>query len=208
MSFVHLHVHSCYSLLDGAIKIKDLVGTAKNMGMPAVALTDHGQMFGALSFYEAARKAEIKPIIGVEAYVTSGSRRQRDQSEVRHHLILLAENLEGYRNLCRLVSRANIEGFYYRPRLDKELLTRHSEGVIALSACLQGEVPWLLLNRSQEEALRAAEEYAGIFKDRFYLELQHNGLPEQVEANRGLLEVSKELGMPVVATNECNYLLK
>ncbi len=208
MSFVHLHVHSCYSLLDGAIKIKDLVGTAKNMGMPAVALTDHGQMFGALSFYEAARKAEIKPIIGVEAYVTSGSRRQRDQSEVRHHLILLAENLEGYRNLCRLVSRANIEGFYYRPRLDKELLTRHSEGVIALSACLQGEVPWLLLNRSQEEALRAAEEYAGIFKDRFYLELQHNGLPEQVEANRGLLDVSKKLGLPVVATNDCHYLLK
>ncbi|MDR1045995.1 MAG: DNA polymerase III subunit alpha [Candidatus Adiutrix sp.] len=209
MSFVHLHVHSCYSLLDGAIKIKDLVNTAKSMDMPAVALTDHGQMFGILPFYQAAREVGIKPILGVEAYVSSGSRRARDQNEMRHHLVLLAENLEGYRNLCRLVSRANIEGFYYRPRMDKELLRQYKQGVIALSGCLQGELPWLLLHRQgSAEAVRAAEEYAAIFKDRFYLELQSNGLPEQAEANRGLVEISRKLGLPLVATNDCHYLKK
>lgn len=208
MSFVHLHVHSCYSLLDGAIKIEDLVATAKKMEMPAVALTDHGQMFGALPFYKEAKKAGIKPIIGVEGYVASGGRRKREQGEVRHHLILLAENIEGYRNLCRLVSKANIEGFYYRPRMDKELLAEHSEGVIALSACLQGEVPWKILNRNLDEAQRAAEEYATIFKDRFYLEMQHNGLPEQEEVNRGLITLAQKTGLPLVATNDCHYLLK
>ncbi|MDL2260206.1 DNA polymerase III subunit alpha, partial [Deltaproteobacteria bacterium OttesenSCG-928-K17] len=210
MSFVHLHVHSCFSLLDGAIKIKDLVKTAKEMEMPAVALTDHGQMFGTLPFYKAAKEIGVKPILGVETYVASKGRRYRKNDEVRHHLVLLAENLEGYRNLCRLVSRANIEGFYYRPRVDKELLARYSEGVIALSACLQGEVPWMIVNRANEpEAARAAaEEYAAIFKDRFYLELQYNGIPEQTEANQGLIELSKKMGLPLVATNDCHYLKK
>ncbi len=207
MSFVHLHVHSCFSLLDGAMKINDLVNTAKAMGMPAVALTDHGQMFGALSFYKAAHGAGVKPILGVEAYVTA-DRRRRDPGDERHHLILLAEDLEGYRNLCRLVSRANIEGFYYRPRMDKELLARHSQGIIALSACLSGEVPWLLLNRGEAEARRAAEEYAAIFPDRYYLEVQHNGLPEQAEANRGLAGLARKMGLPLVATNDCHYLSK
>jgi DNA polymerase-3 subunit alpha len=210
MSFVHLHVHSCYSLLDGAIKVDDLVAAAKKMNMPAVALTDHGQMFGILPFYKAANKAGVKPILGVETYVVADrSRKDQGQSDLRHHLILLAENLAGYRNLCRLISRANIEGCYYgKPRVDKELLARYSEGVIALSACLQGEVPWLLLNRGQAEAERAAGEYAAIFKDRFYLELQHNGLAEQAEANQGLKSLAAKMGLPLVATNDCHYLLK
>ena len=210
MSFVHLHVHSCFSLLDGAIKIKDLVKTAKAMDMPAVALTDHGQMFGALSFYKEATGAGIKPILGVETYVAPDGRKSRDPNSPRHHLVLLAENLEGYRNLCRLVSRANIEGFYYRPRVDKELLARHSEGLICLSACIQGEVPWLMLKRPNEPELaqKVAEEYAEIFKDRFYLELQHNGLPEQKEANEGLIALARKTGLPLVATNDCHYLLK
>ena len=208
MSFVHLHVHSCFSLLDGAIKIPDLVNTAKEMNMPAVALTDHGQMFGVLPFYKEAVKAGVKPILGVEAYVTNEHRRKRNATEVRHHLVLLAENMEGYHNLCRLVSRANIEGFYRRPRMDKELLAQFNEGVIALSACIQGEVPWLLAHRGEAEARRAAEELATIFKDRFYLELQHNGLTEQEEANQGLIELSRKLGLGLVATNDCHYLKK
>ncbi|MDR0880972.1 MAG: DNA polymerase III subunit alpha [Candidatus Adiutrix sp.] len=210
MSFVHLHVHSCYSLLDGAIKVKDLVAAAKKMDMPAVALTDHGQMFGILPFYKAAREAGIKPILGVETYVVADrSRKDQGQGDLRHHLILLAENLAGYRNLCRLVSRANIEGYYYgKPRMDKELLAQYSEGIIALSACLKGEVPWLLLKRGQAEAERAAGEYAAIFKDRFYLEIQHNGLAEQVEANQTLKHLAAKMGLPLVATNDCHYLLK
>ncbi len=221
MSFVHLHVHSCFSLLDGAIKIDDLVKTARAMNMSAVALTDHGQMFSALSFYKAATETKkddrgqaaasqpaLNPILGVEAYVAAAGRWNRSTPDLRHHLVLLAENLEGYRNLCRLVSRSNIEGFYYKPRMDKDLLAEYSAGIIALSGCIQGEVPWLLLNRDQDDALRAAEEYAAIFKDRFYLELQHNGLPEQVRANLGLKEVAQKLGLPLVATNDCHYLSK
>ena len=206
MSFVHLHVHSCYSLLDGAIKIKDLVRTAKEMAMPAVALTDHGQMFGALEFYKAARAAGVKPILGVEAYVAAAGRNSRTPPDIRHHLVLLAENMEGYRNLCRLVSLANIEGFYYQPRVDKEILAVHSRGLIALSACLQGEIPSLILNGREAMAKKAAEEYASIFPGRFYLELQVNGLPEQVEVNAGLIGLGRSLGLPLVATNDCHYL--
>lgn len=208
MSFVHLHVHSCYSLLDGAIKLKDLVNTAKAMGMPAVALTDHGQMFGILQFYKAAHEAGIKPILGVEAYVAPKSRRVKENGEVRSHLILLAQNMAGYRNLCRIISKANISGFYYRPRVDKDLLREHNEGVIALSACLQGEIPRLITHGHLEEAERAAAEYAEIFKDRFYLELQENGLEEQGVANRGLMALAKKMGLPLVATNDCHYLKK
>jgi len=206
--FVHLHVHSCYSLLDSTIKLEDLVRTAKSMGMPAVALTDHGQMFGIMEFYKAALKAEIKPILGVEAYVAAAGRHSRATPDLQHHLVLLAENLEGYRNLCRLVSLANLEGFYYKPRLDKEVLAAHSRGLIALSGCLQGELPWRLLNRGLADAARAAEEYAAIFPGRFYLEMQANGLPEQAEVNAGLIEIGRSKGLPLVATNDCHYLLK
>ncbi|MDR2301798.1 MAG: PHP domain-containing protein, partial [Deltaproteobacteria bacterium] len=146
MSFVHLHVHSCYSLLDGAIRLNDLVKTAKDMGMPAVALTDHGQMFGLWKFFAEAKKVGIKPILGVEAYVTTLGRASRDKNETRHHLTLLAQNLTGYHNLCRMISLANIEGFYYKPRVDYELLSRYSEGVFALSGCMQGEVPMAVLS--------------------------------------------------------------
>ena len=208
MSFVHLHVHSCYSLLDGAIKLNDLVKTAKQMEMPAVALTDHGQMFGSRLFYKAAQAEGIKPIIGVEAYIASGGRKARDPGESRYHLTLLAQNLEGYRNLCRLVSKANIEGFYHRPRMDKELLAQYSEGIIAMSGCLQGEVPHLFLRGREDEATQAARDYAAIFKDNFYLELQENKIPEQNEANKALLNLAERLSLPVVATNDCHYLLK
>ncbi|MDR1049894.1 MAG: DNA polymerase III subunit alpha [Deltaproteobacteria bacterium] len=208
MSFVHLHVHSCYSLLDGMIRIKDLVGEAKSMGMPAVALTDHGQMFGLWSFYKEAKAAGVKPILGVEAYVTNQGRRDRDSKETRHHLTLLAQSLEGYRNLCRMISLANVEGFYYRPRVDKELLARYSGDVIALSACLQGEVPRLVLENRPDEAREAALGLAKIFPGRFYLEMQENGLPQQALANKGLVKLSRELGLPLVATNDCHYLKK
>ena len=208
MSFVHLHVHSCYSLLDGAIKIEDLTRTAKKMGMPAVALTDHGQMFGILEFYKSALKAGVKPILGVETYVAAAGRHSRSTPDLQHHLVLLAENMEGYRNLCRLISLANIEGFYYKPRVDKELLAAHSQGLIALSGCLKGEVPWWLLNRGPAEAARSAEEYAAIFPGRFYLELQANGLAEQAELNAGLIDLGRSLGLPLAATNDCHYLAK
>ena len=138
MSFVHLHVHSCYSLLDGAIRLKDLVSTAEAMGMPAVAITDHGQMFGLWNIHKQALKTGGKPILGVEAYVTNMGRRSRDQSEIRHHLVLLAKNLEGFRNLWRMISVANVEGIYNKPRIDLELLGSHRGGLIALSGCLQG----------------------------------------------------------------------
>ncbi|MDR2366854.1 MAG: DNA polymerase III subunit alpha [Deltaproteobacteria bacterium] len=206
MSFVHLHVHSCYSLLDGAIRINDLVKTAKDMGMPAVALTDHGQMFGLWNFYKAAVKAGIKPILGVEAYVTTNGRETRDKNEIRYHLTLLAENLTGFHNLCRMISLANVEGFYHKPRVDYDLLTKYSGGVLALSGCLQGEVPRAILSNRPDEAKKIAEGLAGIFPGRFYLEIQENGLPHQALANKGLANLAKETGIPLVATNDCHYL--
>ncbi|MDR3153292.1 MAG: DNA polymerase III subunit alpha [Deltaproteobacteria bacterium] len=205
-NFVHLHVHSAYSLLDGAIRVPELVGTAASMGMPAVALTDHGQMFGALAFYNAAKKAGIKPIVGVEAYLTVLGRKTKEKDDPRCHLVLLAMNLEGYRNLCRMISLANLEGFYYKPRVDHELLERYGEGLIALSGCLQGEIPRLITARDYAGARRAIERYAGIFPDRFYLELQENRIPEQDIVNRALIDFGKEMGLPVVATNDCHYL--
>lgn len=205
MSFVHLHVHTEYSLLDGAARIKKLVKKAAELGMPALAITDHGAMFGVIDFYKACRQAGIKPIIGCEVYVAPRSRWQKEAKldDSPYHLVLLAASEQGYRNLVTLVSLAYTEGFYYKPRVDKELLRQHSEGLIALSACLGGEVAWHLSQGQEELARRAALEYRDIFgPENFYLELQNHLLEEQLRVNSGLVRLSRELGLPLVATND------
>jgi len=211
--FVHLHLHSQYSLLDGAIKIDELITRVQEYKMPAVAVTDHGNMFGAIEFYSKAMKAGIKPIIGCEVYVAPGSRftksSARGSSEASYHLVLLCMNQIGYKNICHLLSAGYREGFYYKPRVDWELLAQHNEGLIALSACLGGELPTLINLKQPEEALQRAKEMAQIFDDqRFYLELQENYLPEQAKANAGLISIARELDLPLVATNDCHYLAR
>ncbi len=216
--FVHLHVHTDYSLLDGAIRIKDLIQTAKTYDMPAVAITDHGNMFGALEFYEAARAGGIKPIVGCEVYITPYT--LKDQAEKAHkakgtdedknyHLVLLAENYTGYKNLMKIVTVAHLDGFYYKPCIDKEHLEKYHEGLIALSSCLKGEVSRYILRGKIEQAEKAADEYKNIFgKGNFFLELQANGLLEQAKVNDALLKLSSRLDLPIVATNDCHYLRK
>jgi DNA polymerase-3 subunit alpha len=209
MSFVHLHLHTEYSLLDGSIRLKDLFPRAKEYGYEAIAITDHGTMHGVLNFYETALKQGIKPILGCEVYVAPGSRFDRTAKgpkEAGYHLVLLAENNEGYKNLLKLVSLAQFEGFYYKPRVDKELLRLHNAGLIALSACLHGEVTHHVVQGDMETAEKMAEEYASIFPHRFYLELQENGIPEQTIANKGLMELAERKGLPLVATCDCHYL--
>jgi DNA polymerase-3 subunit alpha len=211
--FVHLHLHSQYSLLDGAIRLGDLVKRAAACNMPAVAMTDHGNMFGAVEFYSLAKSANIKPILGCEVYVAPGSRfdksNARGSSEASYHFVLLCQNLAGYRNLCRMVSAGFREGFYYKPRIDWELLEQHNEGLIAMTACLGGELPTLINQGRMDEARSRAEAMARIFgQDRLYLELQENFLPEQTVANKGLIQLSRELGLPLVATNDCHYLTR
>ena len=208
--FVHLHLHSQYSLLDGTIQFGPLVRRVKELGMPAVAVTDHGGMMGTIEFYEEANRGGVKPIIGTEIYVAPGSREERKvapNGEYAYHLVLLAENAAGYRNLLRLSSLAQTEGFYYKPRVDKELLKSHSEGLIALSACLQGEIPLALATEGDGKALEILEEYRSIFDDgRFFLEIQDNGLPEQERMNPRIIELARRTGTPLVATNDCHYL--
>ena len=211
--FVHLHLHTQYSLLDGAIKIPDLVKRAHDLHMPALAITDHGNMFGALEFYLEAGKHGVKPIIGCEMYVAPGSRFDksgvRGSGEASHHLLFLCMNQVGYRNLCHLVSSAYREGFYYRPRVDWDQLVEYNEGIIALSACLGGELPSLLMANQYDKALQRAKEMSSIFDDgRFYLELQENFIPEQAVANKGLIQISEEADIPLVATNDCHYLTR
>jgi len=208
--FVHLHCHTQYSLLDGANKVESLLERIKQLKQPAVAMTDHGNMFGAIEFYREALRHGVKPIIGCEIYVAPNSRFERKgvdkgNKEYNHHLILLAMNLEGYRNLCKLVTAGYMEGFYYRPRVDKELLREHNRGLIALSACLQGEVASALSAGQIEKARGAAGSYLSIFEERYYLEVQDNKLPQQEKVNRMILELAKELSLPVVATNDCHY---
>ena len=213
MSFVHLHVHTEFSLLDGACRIKDLPDVVKSMGQTACAITDHGVMYGVIDFYRACKAAGIKPIIGCEVYVTPKGRSRFDKvheldAESRH-LVLLCENEEGYRNLSYLVSAAWTEGFYIKPRIDLELLRQYSGGLIALSACLAGEIPRRLRNGEYENAKRYALELSEIFgPDRFYLELQDHGIPEQRAVNQGILRIHQETGLPMVCTNDAHYLRK
>ncbi len=204
--FVHLHLHTEYSLLDGACKIDEVVDKAAADGMGAVAITDHGVMYGVIEFYKACKKRGVKPIIGCEVYVTSGRHTERKQDTL-YHLILLAENIEGYRNLMKLVTLSHIDGFYYKPRVDKELLREHSKGLIALSACMSGEIPSLIQGGDMDAAKRAVLEYVDIFgKDNFFLEIQRNGVPDQQAVNEVIVDLSKGLGIPVVATNDVHYL--
>jgi len=206
--FVHLHVHSHYSLLDAVPKIDELVKAAKKRGFSALALTDHGNMYGAIEFYEACLKEEIKPIIGVEAYIAPNSRFDRNPNDRYNHLILLALNYTGYKNLMKLVSLSNIEGFYYKPRMDKELLRQYHEGLVASTACLGGEIPHLLQAGNYEGAKKAALEYEEIFgHDNFFLELMDLPANEgQSEVNNQLVELSKETGIPVIVTRDVHYL--
>lgn len=208
--FVHLHCHTEYSLLDGANKVDKLFHRIKMLKQPAVAMTDHGNMFGAVEFYREAISHGIKPIIGCEIYVAPTSRFEkkgvdRGPKEYNNHLILLAMNRDGYRNLCKLVSLGYMEGFYYKPRIDKELLKELNGGLIALSACLQGEVSQALSSGNVEKAKTAAESYLSIFGDRYYIEIQDNKLAEQEKVNRLLVEMARDLSVPVVATNDCHY---
>lgn len=207
-SFVHLHVHSEYSLLDGAARIPDLVDKAADLGMTTLALTDHGVMYGAIPFYKACVERGIKPIIGCEAYMTAGSRKERGSRKDQpiYHLILLAKNMTGYRNLMKLCSIGHLEGFHYKPRIDMESLAAHHEGIICLSACLGGEVPQHLLHGREEEARRAALRYKNIFGSDFYLELQDHGLAEQKRVNPQLIKLAAELEIELVATNDAHYL--
>ncbi len=207
--YVHLHCHSEYSLLDGAARINNLVNRAVELNMPAVAITDHGTMFGLVDFYRAAKEAGVKPILGCEVYVAPRSRFQKEPrlDDNQYHLVLLAENEIGYRNLVRLVSAGYLEGFYYKPRVDRELLQQHSEGLIALSACLAGEIPSLILNGQLEEAKDRACYYRDVFgADNFFLELHDHNIPEQKKVNQVLKQISREEGIALVASNDVHYL--
>jgi DNA polymerase III subunit alpha len=212
-NFVHLHLHSQYSLLDGAIRIGDLLKKVKDCHMPACAITDHGNMFGSLEFYLKCKDKGINPILGSEVYIAPNSRllKQAPTSAApvtSYHLILLCENMVGFKNLCYLVSAGYKDGFYRRPRIDKELLAKHSEGLICLSACLQGEVAYLAGRNKMEEAKAAAMWYAELFPGSYYLEIQENRLPEQKVANDRVMAIARELDLPLVATNDCHYLNK
>src|SRR5262245_16924999 len=211
-SFAHLHLHSQYSILDGAIDISALVARAADLGMPAVAVTDHGNMFGAIEFHDAARAKGIKPILGCEVYVAAGSRKDKDPStggfDGINHMVLLAADETGYRNLIKLVSKGFLEGFYYNPRVDRELLLAHNEGLIATSGCLSGAAPRAILAGKKDQAWATIEEYSRIFKDRYYLEVQRHGIPDQDKVNEEMFKVSRDLGLPLLATNDSHYLNK
>jgi DNA polymerase-3 subunit alpha len=209
MTFTHLHVHTEYSLLDGAARIKNLIAEVKKLGMKAVAITDHGAMFGVIDFYKEAKKNGIKPILGCEIY--TAARRMMDKNPEKDkrqgHLILLAKNNTGYKNLMKIVSAGYTDGFYYKPRVDHDLLRKYSEGLIALSACLAGKIQWRLLNRDYEGAKKEALALLDIFgQDNFYLELQNQGLEEQLQILPDMKRLHEETGIPFVATNDVHYV--
>ncbi|MGF0095715.1 DNA polymerase III subunit alpha [Peptoniphilus sp. SGI.035] len=207
--FVHLHLHSEYSLLDGSTRISLLPKRVKDLGMDAVALTDHGNMYGAIAFYKACKDVGIKPILGCEVYISEKDLTIKDKSNKRYHLILLAENNEGFKNIMKIVSIGFVDGYYYKPRVDKSVLKKYSRGVIATSACLGGEVQRFILDRDLEAAKSAAKEYREIFgENNFFLELQYHGMPEQARVNRELVKISEELGIPLIASNDVHYLDK
>jgi len=210
VSFVHLHNHTQYSLLDGASRISDLMRLASEWQMPAIAITDHGNMYGAIDFYKTAKAHHIKPIIGMEGYIINGSiLSEKDKQNPRHHITLLTKNQTGYHNLMKLSSIAFIKGHYYKPRIDKNLLTKYSEGLIGLSGCMQGEVSQMLLQKKYDKAVKVVEEYQKIFgKDNFYLEVMRLGLDKEEELIDGLKKLSKETGAPLVATNDCHFIKK
>ena len=213
MSFAHLHVHTEYSLLDGSNRVKEYVKRIKELGMTAGAITDHGVMYGVIAFYEEAIAQGIKPIIGCEVYVAPGSRldKRLDKESAKggekyNHLVLLAENNKGYENLMKIVSLGFTEGYYYKPRVDMELLEQYHEGLIALSACLAGEVPRLIQRGMNKEARECALNFQRIFgKDNYFLELQDHGISAQTVVNMELVRMSRELGIPLVATNDVHY---
>ena len=212
MKFSHLHFHSEYSLLDGLAKIDEILDYAKELGMDSIALTDHGNLYGAVEFYEKAKKRGIKSIIGAEMYLALEKMTQQRPNidNKRYHLVLLVKNEEGYKNLVKLVTASHLEGFYYRPRIDEELLFKHSSGLICLSGCILGKIPQLILAKKIEEAKKTALKYQEVFeKENFYLEIQdHPNIPEQKKVNETLIKISKELKIPLVATNDCHYLKK
>jgi len=212
MKFTHLHIHTHYSLLDGLIKPAELVKKIKEEGGDAVAITDHGVMYGVIDFYQQCKKAGIKPIIGMEAYVAPNGRHNKraKADEKKYHLLLLAKNFIGYKNLIKLTSKAHLEGFYYKPRVDDEILEEHAEGLIASSACLQGEIPVLILSGHEDKAREKILYYQKLFgKDSFYLEIQPNpNIRGQDFVNETLIKLSKELDVPLIATNDAHYLEK
>jgi len=210
MSFTHLHVHSHYSLLDGLPKIDDLLDKTQELGMNSVGLTDHGVLYGAVEFYKKSKARGIKPIIGCEFYMANERLEQKRAGidDKRYHLILLAKNETGYKNIVKLITKSHLEGFYYKPRIDDELLAKYADGLICLSACIQGRIPQLLIAKKYTEAKELALHYKKLFgSDNFYLEVQnHPSIPAQKTANERLVQLAQDLGIGLVATNDCHYL--
>jgi len=207
--FVHLHLHSEFSLLDGACRIEEMLDRAVELEMPSVAITEHGNMFSSIIFHDQARKRGINPVLGCEVYVAPGDRRTRSGTpgETANHLVLLAETQEGYHNLIKLVSAGYTEGFYYKPRIDKELLAQHAKGLIGLSSCLKGEVATGIRTEQQQKAVQAAAAYRDILgPHNFFLEMQYQGIDEQRTVNAGLQPIAKDLGLSLVVTNDVHYL--